>query len=87
MKRKIECEYYECDKYNYKKLENEKNIKQEQLISEAKTLLVRPNCLLRANCMTELSDTSELSDRHIHMYVSQYSRCPVYYIKMIETLR
>ena len=37
--------------------------------------------------MTELSGTSELSDRHIHMYVSQYSRCPVYYIKMIETLR
>ena len=53
MKRKIECEYYECDKYNYKKLENEKNIKQEQLISEAKTLLVRPNCLLRANCLTD----------------------------------
>ena len=87
MKRKIECEYYECDKYNYKKLENEKNIKQEQLISEAITLLVRPNCLLRANFMTELSCTSELSNRHIHMYVSQYSRCPVYYIKMIETVR
>ena len=69
MKRKIECEYYECDKYNYKKLENEKNIKQKQLISEAKTLLVRPNCLLRANCMTELSGTSELSDRHIQMHV------------------